>query len=256
MSMEQAPIPPVPAEDPGRQKEERRFLEGPQSRGFELRHMLRVGREYFSALRALHFLGPCVTVFGSARFPEDHPNYALARQVGGALAEAGFTVMTGGGPGVMEAANRGAKEAGGFSVGCNIILPQEQYANPYLDRLVTFRYFFIRKVMLVKYSYGFVVMPGGLGTLDEVFEIQTLIQTGKVRDFPVVLIGKDFWKPLSGLLDTLLAAGTIDRADIDRLYVTDDPEEAAERIRGMAIQKFGLNYASRPRKLRWWFWEP
>ncbi len=256
MSMEQAPIPPVPAEDPARQREERRFLEGPQGRGFELRHMFRVGREYFSALRALHFLGPCVTVFGSARFAEDHPNYALARQVGGALAEAGFTVMTGGGPGVMEAANRGAKEAGGFSVGCNIILPQEQYANPYLDRLVTFRYFFIRKVMLVKYSYGFVVMPGGLGTLDEVFEIQTLIQTGKVRDFPVVLFGKDFWKPLLDLLDTLLAAGTIDRADIDRLYVTDDPEEAAEHIRGRAIQRFGLNYASRPRKLRWWFWEP
>src|SRR3954447_10656899 len=136
--------------------------------------------------RLLHFVGPCATVFGSARFTEDHRYYKMARELGGRLARAGFTVMTGGGPGIMEAANRGAKEAGGYSVGCNIELPREQKPNPYLDRWVTFRDFGIRKLMLIKYSYAFIVLPGGFGTLDEFFSTATLIQTEKIEDFPLV----------------------------------------------------------------------
>jgi uncharacterized protein (TIGR00730 family) len=247
------PVPTtVPAESPPRAREERLFLEGPQGRGFELRHLWRVFSEYVRALRTLHFVGPCVTVFGSARFGDGHPAYALAREVGAALAEEGFTVMTGGGPGLMEAANRGAKDAGGSSIGCNIILPEEQAANPYLDRLVTFRYFFIRKVMLVKYSYGFVAMPGGFGTLDEVFETATLIQTGKIRGFPIVLIGSDFWAPfLSFLREQLLAASTIDPEDVDRMVVTDSPAEAARHISEVAMKRFGLRYRQVPRRRKW-----
>ena len=161
--------------------EERFFLEGPRSRGSELKSLLTIVAEFIRGFRALHFVGPCVTVFGSARFKEDHPYYALARAVGQRLAKLGFTVMTGGGPGIMEAANRGAKEAGGFSVGCNIVLPEEQKINAYLDRWVTFRHFYVRKVMLVKYSYAFVVMPGGFGTMDELFEALELIQTKKIQ---------------------------------------------------------------------------
>src|SRR5437660_446463 len=163
--------------------------------------VLRISWEFIKGFRALHFVGPCVTVFGSARFSDDHPVYDLARRTGALLARAGFTVMTGGGPGVMEAANRGAKDVGGRSIGCNIRLPQEQKPNPYLDKWITFRYFFVRKVMLVKYSYAFIALPGGFGTLDEIFETATLIQTAKIRDFPMVLMGRDFWQPL---LDFLL----------------------------------------------------
>ena len=181
--------------------EERFFLEGPRSRGSELKSLLTIVAEFIRGFRALHFVGPCVTVFGSARFKEDHPYYALARTVGQRLAQLGFTVMTGGGPGIMEAANRGAKEAGGRSVGCNIVLPEEQKPNPYLDRWVTFRHFFVRKVMLVKYSYAFVVMPGGIGTLDEFFETLTLIQTKKIESFPVILFVKDYWRPLVEFLE-------------------------------------------------------
>lgn len=235
--------------------EERVFLEGPQGRGFELRHLFRVSWEYVRALRALHFLGPCVTVFGSARLQENDRNYELARHTGAALARAGFTVMTGAGPGVMEAASRGAKEAGGRTVGCNIVLPAEQEANRYLDRVVSFRYFFIRKVMLVKYSYGFIAFPGGLGTLDEVFESLTLIQTGKIREFPVVLVGRWFWDPLIEYMrDTLLASHTIDSWDLDRLVITDSPGEAAEHVRRVGIERFGLSYRRRPRQ-RWWLGE-
>jgi uncharacterized protein (TIGR00730 family) len=243
----------VPA-DRGRQaKEERKFLQGPQSRGFEFKHMWRVFTEYFRALRALHFVGPCVTVFGSARFAETHPMYQLARNVGTALVQEGFTVMTGGGPGIMEGANRGAKEAGGRSVGCNILLPHEQAANPYIDRLVTFRYFFIRKVMLVKYSYGFIAMPGGFGTMDEVFETATLVQTEKIKNFPIVLMGSEYWQPMLDFLrGTLVAQGTIDPVDVDRLFLTDSPEEAAAHIRDIAMRHFGLRYqrVTTPRK-RW-----
>ena len=245
----------LPADPRQAAREARLFLEGPQGRGFELRHMLRVGREYFGALRALHFLGPCVTVFGSARFAEDHPSYLLARETGARLSRAGFTVMTGGGPGNMEAANRGAREAGGRSVGCTIMLPQEERPNAYLDRVVVFRYFFIRKVMLVKYSYGFIALPGGFGTLDEVFETATLIQTGKISEFPVVLMGHAFWDPFMDFLRTTLrAAGTIDQADVERIFVTDSPAEAVASIRESAFRRFGLTYRRKPGR-RWWLFE-
>src|SRR2546421_5866228 len=171
-----------------------RFLRGPQRRSFELVRAARIFVELIRGFRALHFVGPCVTVFGSARFAEDHPYYRLGREVGTLLARAGFTVMTGGGPGIMEAANRGAKEVGGRSIGCNIELPREQRPNPYLDRWITFRHFFVRKVMLVKYSYAFIALPGGFGTLDEIFETATLMQTHKMQEFPLVLIGSAFWR--------------------------------------------------------------
>ena len=194
--------------------------------------MLRISSEFIKGFRALHFLPRCVTVFGSARFTSGSPHYETGMQLGAALARAGLTVMTGGGPGIMEAANRGAREAGGYSVGCNIELPHEQQPNPYLDRFVEFRYFFVRKVMLVKYSCAFVALPGGFGTMDELFECATLIQTGKIDDFPLVLMGREFWSPLvDGVLaGRMLAAGTIDAADVERLTVTDDVDEAVERI--------------------------
>src|SRR5580765_7592539 len=157
------------------------LLEGPRARVVEFKRVWRIAAEFIRGFRALHFVGPCVTVFGSARFKEGDPYYQLAREVGKGIASLGMTTMTGGGPGIMEAANRGAKEAGGTSIGCNIILPHEQKPNPYLDRFVEFRYFFVRKLMLIKYSYAFVVMPGGFGTLDELFESLTLVQTGKIR---------------------------------------------------------------------------
>ncbi len=236
------------------QAAEQRFLEGPQPRGFELMRALRIFLELLRGFRALNFVGPCVTVFGSARFPEEHPYYVLARDVGGRLAKAGFTVMTGGGPGIMEAANRGAKEAGGRSVGCNIELPKEQRPNAFLDVMVSFRHFFVRKIMLVKYSYAFVAMPGGFGTFDEVFEAATLIQTGKIRDFPLVLVGKEFWTPLIEMLrEKMLADGTIDEDDVAMLRVTDSPEEAVTYITSVATTKFGLRFE--PKKRRWFLGE-
>ncbi len=232
--------------------EEHKFLQGPQRRGFELWRAVRIFFELLRGFRALHFAGPCVTVFGSARFKEDHPYYVLAREVGGRLASAGFTVMTGGGPGIMEAANRGAREAGGRSIGCNIELPQEQSHNPYLDKWVTFRHFFVRKVMLVKYSYAFVALPGGYGTLDELFEIATLVQTRKVEDFPIVLLGREYWAPLVDFLrERMLAERTIDALDLAHLFVTDSPEEAVRQIVEVAVPRFGLTYG--PRARRWWF---
>ncbi|HJS73286.1 MAG TPA: TIGR00730 family Rossman fold protein, partial [Vicinamibacteria bacterium] len=208
----------------GSPSDEGRFLAGPESRLKELARLVRITLEFLRGFRRLHFVGPCVTVFGSARFKDDHPYYAIAREMGQRLARSGFTVMTGGGPGIMEAANRGAKEAGGRSIGCNIQLPREQAPNPYLDLMVEFRYFFVRKVMLVKYSYAYVALPGGLGTMDEVFEAATLIQTGKMRDFPIVVMGKDYWEPLlSFLRDTMIPAGTIEPRDLDRIFVTDSP---------------------------------
>ncbi len=190
-------------------------------------------------------------MFGSARFTENHPYYSLAREIGAALARAGFTVMTGGGPGIMEAANRGAKDAGGKSIGCNIQLPKEQKPNRYLDQWITFRHFFVRKVMLVKYSYAFVALPGGFGTLDEIFETATLIQTAKIREFPLVLMGKDFWRPLLDFLsNTMVKQKTIDQADVDRLIVTDSPAEAVEAITDVAKRRFGLTYGPRIKR-RW-----
>lgn len=230
---------------------EGRFLRGPSSRLAELRRAIGIFFEFIMGFRKLHFVGPCVTVFGSARFPEGHPYYELARAAGAELAKAGFTVMTGAGPGIMEAANRGAREAGGRTVGCNIELPVEQGANPYLDVVVNFRHFYVRKVMLLKYSYAFIVLPGGFGTFDEVFETATLIQTGKIENFPVVLLGSEFWRPLVDLLrDSLLTTGTIDQSDLDLLYVTDSPAEAVERIREAALHEFGLTYGPRAKRRR------
>jgi uncharacterized protein (TIGR00730 family) len=232
-----------------------RFLHGPQPRGFELARAIRIFWELMSGFRALHFVGPCVTVFGSARFKEDHPYYILAREVGVRLARAGFTVMTGGGPGIMEATNRGAKDAGGPSVGCNIELPTEQKPNPYLDKWVTFRHFYVRKLMLVKYSYAFVAMPGGYGTLDEIFETATLIQTGKIQEFPLVLIGRDFWQPLLDFFhQRLIVNKTIDPIDADRITVTDSPSEAVDAITDIAMHRFGLTYGPRMKR-RWFLWE-
>ena len=219
---------------------EQTFLEGPRSRTKEFLTALRVLKEFISGFRALHFVGPCVTVFGSARFREDHPYYKKAREVGAAVCHLGFTVMTGGGPGIMEAANRGAKDVDGRSIGCNIILPFEQKPNPYLDAVVNFRYFFVRKVMLVKYSYAFVVMPGGFGTMDEMFEALTLIQTKKIQNFPIVLMGSEYWQPMIPLLEAMMAAKTISSEDMKLLLFTDSIEEAMAHIRKYAIEKFGL----------------
>jgi len=229
--------------------EDKVFLAGAHSRIYELRRAWRIFRELIRGLRALHFVGPCVTVFGSARFSEEHPYYDLARRMGAALAKDGFTVMTGGGPGLMEAANRGAKDVRGRTIGCNIKLPKEQHPNPYLDRWVEFRYFFVRKMMLVKYSYAFVAAPGGFGTLDELFETATLVQTRKIKHFPLILLGTDYWAPLIDYLKaTMASAGTIEPADYERFILTDSPEEAAEIIRRAALEEFGLKYATRVRK--------
>lgn len=230
-----------------------RLLDGPRERSSELRRAVRIFLEFTRGFRALHFAGPCVTVFGSARIPEGDPRYELARRVGRELARAGYTVMTGGGPGIMEAANRGAKDVGGRSLGCNIRLPEEQQPNRYLDRFVEFRYFFVRKVMLLKYSYAFVVLPGGFGTLDEVFETATLIQTGKIRDFPIVLMGSEFWLPLLDFLRaSLVAPGLIAARDLDLITVTDDPAVAARLVRDAGISRFGLSYRV-PRRRRIFF---
>ena len=235
--------------------EQVQFLQGPQTRGFELFASLRIFAELIRGFRSLHFIGPCVTVFGSARFTDDHPYYKWACEAGAKLARAGFTVMTGGGPGIMEAANRGAKEAGGYSVGCNIKLRHEQQPNPYLDRWITFNHFYVRKLMLVKYSYGFIAMPGGFGTLDEIFETLVLIQTQKIADFPLVFIGREFWLPLIEFMRRqLLNQRTIDPCDVERILITDSPQEAVEFITKTAMARFGLKYGPRPKR-HWFLWE-
>jgi uncharacterized protein (TIGR00730 family) len=247
--VEPRPTPATVPDDDAAVDTEARHLAGPQSRSFEAWHALRIFAEYARGLRGLHFAGPCVTVFGSARILEDDPYYDLARQTGRLLSEAGFSVITGGGPGIMEAANRGARDAGGPSLGCNIRLAHEQAPNPYLDRVVNFDHFFIRKVMLVKYSYGFVAFPGGYGTFDEIFEAAELVQTGKLRDFPLVLFGSDFWGPIVDQLRSgLLARGLIEHLDLVRFVVTDSPEEAARHIQGVAMRKFGLRWEVAPRR--------
>jgi len=221
------------------------FLEGPRSRFAEFLTLLRVMRDFLRGFRTLHFVGPCVTVFGSSRIKRDDPHYELARKMGGAIARLGFTVMTGGGPGIMEAANRGAKEVGGRSVGCNIELASEQAANAYLDRCVRMHYFFVRKALLVKYSYAFVVMPGGAGTLDELFEAVTLIQTGKIKNFPIVIMGTDYWKELIGFIDKMAERGMIGASDLSLIYATDSVEEAIAHIRSKTIEPFGLKRVGR-----------
>ncbi len=243
-----------------RNVEEGQFLQGPRNRGNEFLRVIKIGAEFIKGFRRLHFVGPCVTVFGSARFKEDHRYYHLARDVAARISKLGFTIMTGGGPGIMEAANRGARDAGGPSIGCNITLPMEQEPNPYLDRFIEFRYFFVRKVMLVKYSYAFVVLPGGFGTLDELFEAVTLMQTDKIQDFPIVLMGVDYWQPLLDFIrDRMLIEKTIHPHDLDLLFVTDSPEEAVDRIADTVQKHFGFAWRkgegeALPRK-RWWLGE-
>ncbi|MDZ4748218.1 MAG: TIGR00730 family Rossman fold protein, partial [Saprospiraceae bacterium] len=202
------------------------YLDGPKSRTSELAFTIKVVMQFIKGFRKLHFVGPCVTVFGSARFKPGHEYYTMAESVGRAIAKTGFTVMTGGGSGIMEAANKGAYEGGGISIGCNIRLPHEQQPNAYMHDWVTLDYFFIRKFMLIKYSYAFVVMPGGWGTMDELFETLTLVQTGMVHHFPVVLMGKEYYTPLMEYLDFMLANGTISKEDLHYVTLTDDPEEA------------------------------
>ena len=210
---------------------EREFLEGPLSRVTELRRVGRIASEFIRGFRRMHYVGPCVSVFGSARFEDDHVFYESAQEAGRLLAQAGFTVLTGGGPGIMEAANRGARDAGGLSIGCNIELPMEQEPNTFLDRFVEFRYFFVRKVMLVKYSDAFVVMPGGFGTLDEVFETAVLMQTGKIEHFPIIIMGREFWAPMREFIDkSLIRVGTISPEDMGLIHLTDDPDEAVRII--------------------------
>lgn len=226
------------------------MLEGPRSRTRELITLLRVMRDFVRGFRVLHFVGPCVTMFGSARTREDDTHYQLARRVGAEVARLGFTVMTGGGPGIMEAANRGAREAGGRSVGCNIELPFEQQPNAYLDRSVTMHYFFVRKTLLVKYSYAFVVFPGGAGTVDELFEALTLIQTGKIEQFPIIVMGLDYWREMMGFLEKMAQVGTISARDLQLIYATDSVEDAIAHLRRHAIVPFGLKTAVR-RHLPW-----
>lgn len=228
------------------------WLEGPKNRGFELSFAIQVFWEFVKGFRALHFCSPCVTVFGSARFKEGHPYYELARRVGSLLASnLGLAVMTGGGPGIMEAANRGAREGGGYSVGCNILLPQEQHENPYLDKFVRIKYFFVRKVLLVKYSYAFVIMPGGFGTMDEFFETLTLVQTGKINDFPIVIMGSEYYKPLQGYLQFMAQNGTISEEDTRLVLFTDDPEEAVSHI----WKYLSSQYKVKKRRPIWWLLE-
>ena len=227
------------------------FLEGPRSRWEDFKMVVKVAIEFIRGFRALHFVGPCVTVFGSARFGEDSPYYQLTRRLCAEIARLGLTIMTGGGPGIMEAANRGAKEAGGRSVGCNIKLPMEQEPNPYLDKWVDIRYFFVRKTLLIKYSYVFVIMPGGFGTLDELFEAMTLIQTRKIKEFPVIIFCKDFHKDLLEHIERMKDRQTISPEDMSLFLVTDSIDEAFEHIRH-SIQRFGLKpYKARP--LPWLF---
>jgi uncharacterized protein (TIGR00730 family) len=231
---------------------DRVMLAGPQSRLRELLLLARAVKDFVKGFRALHYAGPCVTIFGSARFPETHPYYAIARELGRRVSRMGFTVMTGGGPGLMEAANRGAQESGGISVGCNIELPFEQEANAYLDRWITCRYFFVRKVLLFKYSYAFVALPGGLGTLDELAEALTLIQTGKISSYPVILVGTAYWAPFITLLHDMVRQGAVSEGDLDLLLVTDDLDEAMRHLETYAVKAFGLQRVRRP---SWWFGE-
>jgi uncharacterized protein (TIGR00730 family) len=231
--------------------EEIKFLAGPQSRLKDFLFTIKVVWEFVKGFRVLHFVGPCITIFGSARFKEDHPYYIQTRELAGKIARTGFTIMTGGGPGAMEAANRGAKDVGGRSVGCNIVLPFEQSPNPYLDRFTNIKYFFVRKVLLLKYSYGLVAVPGGFGTLDELFEVLTLIQTTMIKKYPVVILGKEYHKNLIAYMDTMIEQGTISEEDMHLFLLTDDIDEAVEFIITNTIEPFGLKPIAREK----WLWE-
>ena len=227
------------------------YLEGPKSRSYELGFAFRVFWQFLKGFRTLHFIGPCITIFGSARFKEDNIYYADARGFGKRIAKLGFATMTGGGPGIMEAANRGAFENGGVSVGCNIQLPFEQKPNAYLNKTITFEHFFVRKVLLVKYSYAFIIMPGGFGTMDEFFEILTLVQTKTVTNFPIVLYGKEYYQPLMEMIEWMVEQGTISKEDLSLVLLTDDEEEAMNHIQTYVKS----NYKVKPRKRFWWLME-
>lgn len=227
------------------------YLDGPKSRGYELKFAIKVFKEFITAFRCLHFVGPCITVFGSARFKEDNNFYECAREFGRRIASIGFTTMTGGGPGIMEAANRGAFESGGMSVGCNIRLPFEQKHNPYMHKWMTFEHFFIRKTILIKYSYAFIILPGGFGTMDEFFETLTLVQTKTITTFPIVLFGKEYYGPLMEVMHDMAEKGTISEADMALVLLTDDVGEAMDHIRKYILQ----NYKVKPRRKWWWLFE-
>lgn len=234
-------------------KSEIKFLQGPQSRWQEFKFVVKVLLEFIKGFRALHFVGPCVTVFGSARFKDGHPYYDITEELSGKIAQLGFTIMTGGGPGIMEAANKGAKAVGGRSVGCNIVLPVEQQHNPYLDKWVTLRYFFVRKTLLLKYSYAFVVMPGGFGTMDEYFEALTLIQTRKISEFPIIIFDTAFHKELLEHIELMKTKATISVVDTQLFLVTDSVDEAVAYIQQKSIVKFGLKPGRPYKPFRWLF---
>jgi uncharacterized protein (TIGR00730 family) len=214
------------------------YLEGPNSRWREFIFTVKVMVQFISGFRKLHFLGPSVTVFGSARFDSDHKYYKMAVEVGKVFSEMGFAIMTGGGPGIMEAANKGAYENGGLSVGCTIKLPKEQASNPYMNKYVHFEHFFIRKVLLLKYSYAFIVLPGGFGTLDELFETLTLIQTKIIQNFPVVVMGTEYYSKVKTQIEKMAELGTIDKDDMNLLLFTDSVEEAAEHVKSFIKIKY------------------
>lgn len=234
-------------------KSEIQFLRGPQSRWEELKFTLKSLREFVRGFRALHFVGPCVTFFGSARFAENHEYYAMTRAAAAEIAKLGFTIMTGGGPGLMEAANRGAKDAGGKSVGCNIVLAHEQKPNQYLDKWVNIRYFFIRKTLLIKYSFAFVVVPGGFGTLDEFFEALTLTQTKKINQFPIIVLNRAYHKELIEHIELMKKKNTISPEDLNLILVTDSISEAVNFIKEKSIIRYGLVPARKHTPLKWLF---
>jgi uncharacterized protein (TIGR00730 family) len=227
------------------------FLEGPKDRSYEFSFAWTVFKQFVNAFRTLHFIGPCITVFGSARFKEDHPYYISAREFGKEIAAMGFTTMTGGGPGIMEAANRGAYENNGVSVGCNIQLPFEQKENAYMHKSITFEHFFVRKVVLAKYSFAFIIMPGGFGTMDELFETLTLVQTKTVTQFPIVIFGTEYYKELWDYLEYMAKQETISRDDLKLVLLTDSISEAMDHIHTY----IKTNYKVKPRQRRWWLFE-
>ena len=235
------------------EKSEIKFLTGPQSRWEEFKFTIKVVIQFVRGFRALHFVGPCVTIFGSARFDEHHEYYQTTRKVAAEIAKLGFTIMTGGGSGLMEAANRGAKDVDGKSVGCNIVLPHEQKPNVYLDKWVSIRYFFVRKTLLIKYSFAFIVMPGGFGTLDEFFEALTLIQTEKIRQFPIIIFDKDFHSRLMDHIEWMKQMKTISSQDLDLILVTDSIVEAVDFIKAQSIARYGLAVERKNVPFRWLF---
>lgn len=231
---------------------ERKFFKGARSRFSELKYTFGVVAQFVKGFRTLHFLGPTVTVFGSARFHEGNKYYELARRVSFTLAKKGFAIMTGGGPGIMEAGNRGAKEAGGISVGCNIVLPHEQKENPYLDRFVNIDYFFVRKELLRKYSFAFVILPGGFGTLDEFFETVTLVQTLKIDKMPIVVMGVEYHKHIKDHIELMRDTKTISEQDLSLILFSDNVDDVIEHITKHASKHEGLKL--KPAKPTSWLW--